>query len=796
MLRYGSDARKKEPFHPLIQNLFCKSIIDPALFLRVGYNRDNFCIPACILLSLHSKFGPPIRNMNITKLEEELNTLKFRHLFKPTKIGLNSNEIAELEKINSNPIPSSLLKIFPALKFFKGLSINQYIVRRKNKEFRIFPVSLSNHCRESAYFQIDILIDSSDIRPEPSKPTTGSFSHGLVIMNLCKLLIRFTSKAANASKYEYFCRSCLRVFMNTKQRDSHYATCSNQKRGNIGRRKSKNVLVHKPMKKNRFTGKIEPNGLFFKRGHAFKMLRPLGLSFLDFEASNENVESPNIERSNEHPKSAKTVHTPLSYSYCFASTYPEIPLPPSLKSVRTKYLDPSNGSTQKTFFLNLLLRIRKDMMAFHEHLRSVLSRDSAPPRPDSRPTWMKMLFSKTRTCGICGSFFFSKKTSLKTKKSYRVIPVFDHNHFLADSTQLRAVLCQGCNLSLCCSSYYTRVPYVWYVHNGANYDFSFVLRALLTYGANEVIEYSREDGTTYKRPLLKGTPKILFKSESQPICITFSFFCPLEKCACTLSSKKREELKAKGLVVPDCGLRRRIRFLDSFLICPTSLSKMVDDLRIAATTEQIPLEKVFSNTYRYAQSQNYTQVQFEALTSGKMTMPFEYVSSFQVLQDTTEPPRPEQFASLLRGVERLEESEMEEFTRNWNLFNCVNLLSLYIIYGCCDVTLLADCVIFYLNKLHSITRLYASQFITLSSCALSSAMLNSHDPKRPHKPLFLPFLSQEVYEKFQNCLLGGYSVNSCFYSHFNFGFNANEQQVKEELISSGYYVDFNSLYPR
>ena len=41
--------------------------------------------------------------------------------------------------------------------------MNQYVIRRSNAEFHIFPVLLSDHSRDPAYFQADLLIESPDI---------------------------------------------------------------------------------------------------------------------------------------------------------------------------------------------------------------------------------------------------------------------------------------------------------------------------------------------------------------------------------------------------------------------------------------------------------------------------------------------------------------------------------------------------------------------------------------------------------------------------------------------------------
>ena len=166
------------------------------------------------------------------------------------------------------------------------------------------------------------------------------------------------------------------------------------------------------MKKNRFTGKIEKNGLFFKRGANFKLLKPLSLGYIDFESCHELLpEDRSSMDQKDHPRTAVAIQTPLSFSLSYASTYKEIPLPPPLQQVRMKFLDKRNGSTVKDFFLNLLLTLRKDLLEHHKHMQGVLSRNSAPPTPAYRPGWIKNIFLKSQFCSLCGKTFFSKRIS-------------------------------------------------------------------------------------------------------------------------------------------------------------------------------------------------------------------------------------------------------------------------------------------------------------------------------------------------------------------------------------------------
>ena len=85
--------------------------------------------------------------------------------------------------------------------------------------------------------------------------------------------------------------------------------------------------------------------------------------------------------------------------------------------------------------------------------------------------------------------------------------------------------------------------------------------------------------------------------------------------------------------------------------------------------------------------------------------------------------------------------------------------------------------------------------------------LNVKDPLRPERPVFLCYLSKAIFDKFQSSIQGGFCVSSCFYSFWNGGrldkddtknTSKNQYQNSEDYnhVNHGYFVDFNSLYPR
>ena len=349
-------------------------------------------------------------------------------------------------------------------------------------------------------------------------------------------------------------------------------------------------------------------------------------------------------------------------------------------------------------------------------------------------------------------------------------------------------------MSLSSDVYQRKVPFVVYCHNSKSYDAAFLLRALIQYGAAETIRYTYPDGVSLSLPLLEGTPNIVFKSENEPISITFKFKCPFRRCVCAIPRRVREQTRIDGIKAESCPFQRRVRFLDSCLITQSSLSGMIEDLHRVAASTDLSTKDAFPHTYRYAMTQGFSEEQFLAIARGKFHMPYEICSSAAVMRDIKRPPTPDRFASVLRGTTGLTAMQMQEFNEIWRVLDIQNLFELQKYYVACDTNHLADTLTYHLNELHRITGLWPSHFITLASQALSSALYNCNDPQNPAQKIFLPFLSSEIYQKFEQALIGGYSVNSAYFSYFNAGFAEKDGQLSDTITSAS-LVDFNGLYP-
>ena len=274
----------------------------------------------------------------------------------------------------------------------------------------------------------------------------------------------------------------------------------------------------------------------------------------------------------------------------------------------------------------------------------------------------------------------------------------------------------------------------------------FLLRACLVWAAQHTITYTRPDGTSYNRSLLKGIPQVLFKNENTPLSITIRFNCPFSTCECTMSDQQRTDFHKSGKQLQTCAFRRKIRFSDSLLFIPASLSKMIDDLHCSATNEAIPLEKAFPSSKRYCDSIQFTPSQFQLFVSCKIPQPYELCTDYDSLLHQVTPPPPAAFKSVLRGIDTISESDHQVFVEAWETLNCTNLLQMMHLYAIGDILMYSDAVTFLFNKIFCLTNLYPSHFATQASLAVQSLLLNGRLPNSPNRRLFLPFLNASTYD--------------------------------------------------
>ena len=106
---------------------------------------------------------------------------------------------------------------------------------------------------------------------------------------------------------------------------------------------------------------------------------------------------------------------------------------------------------------------------------------------------------------------------------------------------------------------------------------------------------------------------------------SFQFTCPREWCVCnTTTRSERIDRKMRGIEQDSCPFTRKIKLIDTLLFTNASVAKMVDNLHEARENEKLSLAQVFPSCRQYADSMNYTQEQFEAITNGKWLYPYEF----------------------------------------------------------------------------------------------------------------------------------------------------------------------------
>ena len=369
-------------------------------------------------------------------------------LFQLAKMGLALQDMGKLEAMNSNPIPEGLLQYYPQLAYFSGLSLNIFLIREENGCFRLFPIGLSKNCRKTSHFHIDLIqITSSILVPGAITPN----NHVLAAPFLSTLMTKFSG---NRGHYSRICRSCCSVFSSTQALHAHFSVCSidARKGSTSARKRSRNMFSHHPRKLNSFSGRLEPNGLKWRRSSNFKLCAPLCIGLLDTEAYNVPLPKDTGSIYERVPTGAQGTQSIMCYQYVFKSMYPDIPLSDDLAHPRIRFSPQTPESGDKELFISLFLSLRQDMLHHAEHLKRILKADVPPPPPHARDKDLLLRIAKETHCQICGKRFQSTSFSRRSKSHYVVKRAFDHDHYLtslhfpqlmSNGTPIRAILCQG-----------------------------------------------------------------------------------------------------------------------------------------------------------------------------------------------------------------------------------------------------------------------------------------------------------------------------------------------------------------
>ena len=228
LIRFGVRPKQTNSFHPEIQPLFRSLVLDPEPFALAALK--GCCVPISIILSVLIRFHvTPASDIGKKQVMRGLNSFNFQHLLQPD--GINLSDFGRLESANT-PLSQSFLDSFPSLSSgYKGLALNLFrAVLHKDEEQRpliyIFPSRLSPRHEDTAFLQIDLLLDSPQLRPEAasphSRPPHTNPLHVLAIPDLIKLLARNDHlKRQNSQRYTEICRRCCSIFSSFEDLNIH-----------------------------------------------------------------------------------------------------------------------------------------------------------------------------------------------------------------------------------------------------------------------------------------------------------------------------------------------------------------------------------------------------------------------------------------------------------------------------------------------------------------------------------------------------------------------------------------------
>ena len=88
-LRFGSEPTMKLPYKEILKALFTRTVYNPSSFLKEGYQRNNLCVLASILLTFHVRLSQtPLRRLTQRQLQQELSALNCKGLYQMATSGL------------------------------------------------------------------------------------------------------------------------------------------------------------------------------------------------------------------------------------------------------------------------------------------------------------------------------------------------------------------------------------------------------------------------------------------------------------------------------------------------------------------------------------------------------------------------------------------------------------------------------------------------------------------------------------------------------------------------------------
>ena len=253
------------------------------------------------------------------------------------------------------------------------------------------------------------------------------------------------------------------------------------------------------------------------------------------------------------------------------------------------------------------------------------------PKPMIMSESEKDQHRKSDSCYACGIEFKADRVNDKTKKKEKIIKCADHCHITG---KYRGAACDKCNLRMRVPKF---VPVLF--HNLEGYDAHLFVKSL---------------------GLKEGDIRCIPKTDEKYI--SFSKSIPMETYIDNNGKEKTEHLE--------------MRFLDSFKFTLKSLDSLVKALS--------------EDQFETLTSQMSVKPESLGLLKRKGVFPYEYMTDFTKLGETSLPPK-EAFYSQLNDS-NISDKDYDHAQNVWKTFDCKTMKNYHDLYLKTDVLLLADVI--------------------------------------------------------------------------------------------------------
>ena len=419
-------------------------------------------------------------------------------------------------------------------------------------------------------------------------------------------------------------------------------------------------------------------------------------------------------------KNAVHRHDGLAFSYVIVDKNDEI------KKIRTE-----SGKNRKKLVKSFVNHLLKD----HNDLYNTKS-ETWNPKPEMSYA-ESVKFDNQRTCEHC-SVYFEKSKDKHCHHDWNKTVIRDAQKRVIVGNYVSA-LCFRCNSSM--TEKVRALPV--FSHNGTRYDNNFILSAI----EDNLVVRERKCQSGLVSRAGDNFIQIMVEDEHAP---------------------KKDRL---------C-----LKFLDSYNFLPSSLNTLVESLKanneVLANGEN-PL-KLFSEGMKMA---GYRDESLIKLVSQKCFFPYEHISDFSVLSETSLPPK-EAFYSTLTN-KSISDSDYQFSKQVFEKAKCKSLKDYMHLYLQVDVFLLLEIIIRFRSVCIEKYKLDPFFMLTTPSLAMESALYaKKHKIDLIANTELITEIKKNVKGGFTSVIIGHMKMND---RHLP-GFDENKPEITCSL------TDVNSLY--